>query len=119
MVTLALTLILAPSNPNPNTPTLTLKDPSIFLLSTRAGGEGVNLFTADTVILFYSDWNPQVDIQAMARVHRIGQKNVVHIYRLVSKGTVEERIVQRAQKKLLLDCCVNRGSTAQAQEADR
>ena len=57
----------------------------IFCLSTRAGGEGVNLFTADTVILFDSDWNPQVDIQAMARVHRIGQKKTVHIYRLVSQ----------------------------------
>jgi SWI/SNF-related matrix-associated actin-dependent regulator of chromatin subfamily A member 5 len=61
----------------------------IFLLSTRAGGEGVNLFTADTVILFDSDWNPQVDIQAMARVHRIGQTKVVHVYRLVTAGSVE------------------------------
>ena len=95
------------------------KDPAIFILSTRAGGEGVNLYTADTVILFDSDWNPQVDIQAMARVHRIGQKKVVHIYRLVSKGTVEERIVQRAQKKLLLDCMINRGSTAKALGQDR
>ena len=95
------------------------KDPAIFILSTRAGGEGVNLYTADTVILFDSDWNPQVDIQAMARVHRIGQEKVVHIYRLVSKGTVEERIVQRAQKKLLLDCMINRGSTAKALEQDR
>ena len=90
-------------------------DCHIFLLSTRAGGEGVNLFTADTVILFDSDWNPQVDIQAMARVHRIGQTKTVHIYRLVTEGSVEERIVQRAQKKLFLDACVNRGSTAQAE----
>jgi len=91
----------------------------IFCLSTRAGGEGLNLFTADTVILFDSDWNPQVDIQAMARVHRIGQTRPVHVYRLVSRGTVEERIVQRAQKKLFLDCMVNRGSTAQGLEIDR
>eukprot|EP01034_Spumella_vulgaris_P021358 gene21358-27388_t len=90
----------------------------VFCLSTRAGGEGVNLFTADTVILFDSDWNPQVDIQAMARVHRIGQKKIVHIYRLVTTGTVEERIVQRAQKKLFLDVMVNRGSSAQALRLD-
>jgi chromodomain-helicase-DNA-binding protein 1 len=57
-----------------------------FLLSTRAGGLGINLMTADTVILFDSDWNPQADLQAMARAHRIGQKNHVMVYRLVSKG---------------------------------
>jgi len=91
----------------------------IFLLSTRAGGEGVNLFTADTVVLYDSDWNPQVDIQAMARVHRIGQTKPVHVYRLVSGGSVEERIVQRAQKKLFLDSLVNRGSTANALRMDR
>jgi hypothetical protein len=91
----------------------------LFLLSTRAGGEGVNLYTADTVILFDSDWNPQVDIQAMARVHRIGQTKTVHIYRLVTSGTVEERIVQRAQKKLYLDSLVNRGCTSQAVALDK
>jgi chromodomain-helicase-DNA-binding protein 1 len=57
-----------------------------FLLSTRAGGLGINLMTADTVILFDSDWNPQADLQAMARAHRIGQKSHVMVYRLVSKG---------------------------------
>jgi hypothetical protein len=61
-----------------------------------------------------SDWNPQVDIQAMARVHRIGQTKVVHVYRLVTSGSVEECIVQRAQRKLFLDTMVNRGSTLQA-----
>eukprot|EP00958_Prasinococcus_capsulatus_P001206 scaffold106_cov380-Prasinococcus_capsulatus_cf.AAC.44 len=81
----------------------------IFLLSTRAGGLGVNLQTADTVILFDSDWNPQVDRQAMARAHRIGQTKMVHVYRLVSKGTVEERIIQRAERKLYLDDAVNKG----------
>lgn len=50
--------------------------------------------------LFDSDWNPQPDLQAMARVHRIGQKKTVHVYRLVSAGTVEERIVERAEKKV-------------------
>lgn len=81
-----------------------------FIMSTRAGGLGVNLQTADTVILYDSDWNPQSDLQAMARVHRIGQKKIVHVYRLVTEGTVEERIVQRAEKKLFLDQVVNRDS---------
>jgi SWI/SNF-related matrix-associated actin-dependent regulator of chromatin subfamily A member 5 len=89
----------------------------VFCLSTRAGGEGINLTTADTVILFDSDWNPQVDIQAMARVHRIGQTKTVHVYRLVTKGSVEERIIQRAQKKLFLDGMVNRDKTKQANES--
>ena len=86
-----------------------------FLLSTRAGGLGVNLQTADTCILYDSDWNPQVDTQAMARVHRIGQKKPVHVYRLVTAGTVEERMQQRAEKKLFLEQMVSRGSTKQAE----
>jgi SWI/SNF-related matrix-associated actin-dependent regulator of chromatin subfamily A member 5 len=86
-----------------------------YLMSTRAGGLGINLATADTVILYDSDWNPQVDLQAMDRVHRIGQEKPVHVYRLVTKGTIEERIVQRAKKKLFLDSMVNRGSTAQGE----
>ncbi|GAB7350951.1 hypothetical protein MBLNU459_g1457t1 [Dothideomycetes sp. NU459] len=74
-----------------------------FILSTRAGGLGINLMTADTVILFDSDWNPQADLQAMARAHRIGQKNPVNIYRLVSKDTVEEEVLERARNKLILE----------------
>uniref|UniRef100_A0A914ICL6 protein disulfide-isomerase n=1 Tax=Globodera rostochiensis TaxID=31243 RepID=A0A914ICL6_GLORO len=74
-----------------------------FLLSTRAGGLGINLATADTVIIYDSDWNPQNDLQAMSRAHRIGQKNQVNIYRLVTKGSVEEEIVERAKQKLVLD----------------
>jgi hypothetical protein len=70
------------------------------------------------VVPVFSDWNPQVDIQAMARVHRIGQTKVVHVYRLVTAGSVEECIVQRAQRKLFLDTMVNRGSTMQAQLED-
>ena len=89
----------------------------IFLMSTRAGGMGLNLQSADTVILFDSDWNPQPDIQAMARVHRIGQKKTVHIYRLVCSGTIEERIVQRAQKKLYLDKMVNSTEVSRAAKA--
>ena len=71
----------------------------IFLMSTRSGGLGLNLQTADTCILYDSDWNPQPDLQAMARVHRIGQKKVVHVYRLLCGGTIEERMVERAEKK--------------------
>jgi len=85
-------------------------DVFLFLMSTRAGGMGLNLQTADTCILFDSDWNPQPDIQAMARVHRIGQKKTVHVYRLVSGGTIEERMIERAQKKLFLDKMVNSGA---------
>uniref|UniRef100_A0A803V7Z2 Chromodomain helicase DNA binding protein 2 n=1 Tax=Ficedula albicollis TaxID=59894 RepID=A0A803V7Z2_FICAL len=74
-----------------------------FLLSTRAGGLGINLASADTVVIFDSDWNPQNDLQAQARAHRIGQKKQVNIYRLVTKGTVEEEIIERAKKKMVLD----------------
>lgn len=74
-----------------------------FLLSTRAGGLGINLATADTVIIFDSDWNPQNDLQAQARAHRIGQKNQVNIYRLVTKSSVEEDIIERAKRKMVLD----------------
>lgn len=75
----------------------------VFLLSTRAGGLGINLATADTVIIYDSDWNPQNDLQAMARAHRIGQKKLVRIFRLVSAGTVEEEILERAKRKMVLD----------------
>lgn len=74
-----------------------------FLLSTRAGGLGINLATADTVVIFDSDWNPQNDLQAQARAHRIGQKNRVNIYRLVTKSSVEEDIIERAKRKMVLD----------------
>jgi hypothetical protein len=74
-----------------------------FLLSTRAGGLGINLATADTVIIYDSDWNPQNDLQAQARAHRIGQKNQVNIYRLVTKNSIEEDIIERAKQKMVLD----------------
>ncbi|EED93751.1 predicted protein, partial [Thalassiosira pseudonana CCMP1335] len=77
-----------------------------FILSTRAGGLGINLQTADTCILYDSDWNPQADLQAQDRCHRLGQKKPVSIYRLVSENTVEEKIVERAQQKLKLDAMV-------------
>jgi chromodomain-helicase-DNA-binding protein 1 len=83
-----------------------------FLLSTRAGGLGINLMTADTVIIFDSDWNPQADLQAMARAHRIGQTKPVSVYRLVSKETVEEEILERARNKLMLEfLTIQRGVT--------
>jgi SWI/SNF-related matrix-associated actin-dependent regulator of chromatin subfamily A member 5 len=78
----------------------------IFLLSTRAGGLGINLQTADTVIIYDSDWNPQADLQAQDRCHRIGQTKQVHVYRLVTDDTVEVKVVERAQQKLKLDAMV-------------
>ena len=78
----------------------------LFLLSTRAGGLGINLQTADTVVLYDSDWNPQADLQAQDRAHRIGQKKEVQIFRLVTEHTIEEKIVERAQQKLKLDAMV-------------
>lgn len=77
-----------------------------FLLSTRAGGLGINLATADTVILYDSDWNPQADLQAQDRAHRIGQTKPVTILRLITEGTVEEKVIERALKKLYLDAMV-------------
>uniref|UniRef100_A0A2P2L869 Chromodomain helicase DNA binding protein n=1 Tax=Rhizophora mucronata TaxID=61149 RepID=A0A2P2L869_RHIMU len=74
-----------------------------FLLSTRAGGLGINLATADTVIIYDSDWNPHADLQAMARAHRLGQTNKVMIYRLVTRGTIEERMMQMTKKKMVLE----------------
>lgn len=76
---------------------------SIFLLSTRAGGLGINLTAADTVVLFDSDWNPQVDLQAMDRVHRIGQKKPVIVYRLVCANTIEEFLLAKADSKRRLE----------------
>jgi DNA helicase INO80 len=71
----------------------------VFLLSTRAGGLGINLTAADTVIFYDSDWNPTVDQQAMDRAHRLGQTKQVTVYRLIVKGSIEERILQRAHEK--------------------
>jgi len=73
-----------------------------FLLSTRAGGLGINLATADTVVIYDSDWNPHNDIQAFSRAHRIGQQNKVMIYRFVTRNSVEERITQVAKRKMML-----------------
>ncbi|KAG0055639.1 hypothetical protein BGZ83_007939 [Gryganskiella cystojenkinii] len=94
-----------------------------FLLSTRAGGLGLNLQTADTVIIFDSDWNPHQDLQAQDRAHRIGQKKEVRIFRLVTEKSVEEHILARAQYKLEIDGKViqagkfDNKSTAEEQES--
>ena len=77
------------------------EDTSIFafLLTTRAGGVGINLTAADTVIFYDSDWNPTIDAQAMDRAHRIGQQRPVSVYRFVCSGTVEAKVYQRAYEK--------------------
>ncbi|TMW45069.1 hypothetical protein DOY81_009850, partial [Sarcophaga bullata] len=75
----------------------------VFLLSTRAGGLGLNLQTADTVIIFDSDWNPHQDLQAQDRAHRIGQRNEVRVLRLMTVNSVEERILAAARYKLNMD----------------
>lgn len=75
----------------------------VFLLSTRAGGQGINLAAADTVILFDSDWNPQQDLQAQDRAHRIGQRRNVVVYRLATRGTVEEVLLGKAEGKRRLE----------------
>lgn len=89
----------------------------IFMLTTRAGGLGINLATADVVVIFDSDWNPQSDLQAMDRAHRIGQKKQVRVFRLITENTVDERIIERAEVKLRLDSIViQQGRIAEAQK---
>ena len=98
-------------------------DPSspafVFLLSTRAGGLGLNLASADTVVIFDSDWNPMMDAQAQDRAHRIGQKNDVRVFRLISTSPVEERILQRATDKLNMNnLIVEAGKFSRDSKAD-
>ncbi|KAG1842613.1 SNF2 family N-terminal domain-containing protein [Suillus subluteus] len=80
--------------------------PKLFLLSTRAGGLGINLTAADTVIFYDQDWNPQMDIQAQDRAHRIGQTKPVLVFRLVTAHTIETRIMHRATEKRKLEALV-------------
>lgn len=75
----------------------------LFMLSTRAGGLGINLATADIVVLYDSDWNPQADLQAMDRAHRIGQKKQVKVFRFIQENSMEEKLIERAEVKLKLD----------------
>lgn len=81
----------------------TSKHVNLFILSTRSGGQGINLASADTVILFDSDWNPQQDLQAQDRAHRIGQTRPVVVLRLATKGTVEEELLMSAEGKRRLE----------------
>ena len=78
-------------------------DMFVFLLSTRAGGLGINLTAADTVIIYDSDWNPQSDIQAQDCCYRIGQTKPVLVYRLVTANTVDQKVVERAATKRRLE----------------
>lgn len=78
-------------------------DINIFMLSTRAGGLGLNLQTADTVIIFDSDFNPQMDLQAQDRAHRVGQKNQVRVFRLITESQIEQSILDKAHHKLDID----------------
>ncbi|KAJ8101937.1 SNF2 family N-terminal domain-containing protein [Lipomyces tetrasporus] len=87
----------------------------IFLLTTRAGGLGINLTTADTVVLYDSDWNPQADLQAMDRAHRIGQTKQVVVFRFVTENAIEEKVLERAAQKLRLDQLVIQQGRSQNQ----
>ena len=78
----------------------------VMLISTRAGGLGINLATASDVVMLDQDWNPQISLQAEARAHRIGQKKPVTVYKLCTQGTVEEQMMGRIQKKLYLSAKV-------------
>ena len=89
----------------------------VFLLSTRAGGLGINLTAADTVIFYDNDWNPTMDSQAMDRAHRLGQQRPVAVYRLVCAATVEERILLRAQQKQTVQALVMAGDANAAAQA--
>ncbi|CAN7095273.1 unnamed protein product [Brassica rapa subsp. narinosa] len=88
----------------------------VFLLSTRAGGLGINLTAADTVIFYESDWNPTLDLQAMDRAHRLGQTKDVTVYRLICKETVEEKILHRASQKNTVQQLVMTGGHVQGDD---
>ena len=90
----------------------------VFLLSTRAGGLGINLTAADTVIFYDSDWNPTIDSQAMDRAHRLGQTKQVTVYRLLTKGTIEERMRDRARQKEQVQQVVMEGKSNSGKKKD-
>lgn len=94
-------------------------DVFVFILSTRAGGVGINLTAADTVIFYDSDWNPTVDQQAMDRVHRLGQTKDVTVYRLITKNSVEERVMARANKKEEVQKIVIKGNVFEGSYLDQ
>src|SRR5699024_585449 len=85
---------------------------SVFLISLRAGGTGLNLTGADTVVLYDLWWNPAVEDQATGRAHHFGQKNVVQVFRLITEGTIEEKIYELQQKKRqLMEQIIHPGET--------
>lgn len=85
-------------------------DAQLFLISLKAGGVGLNLTAADTVILYDPWWNPAVERQAMDRAHRIGQENPVFVYRMIAEGSVEATIVEmQARKRALADALFEGG----------
>ncbi|KAH3687519.1 hypothetical protein WICPIJ_001481 [Wickerhamomyces pijperi] len=88
----------------------------VFLLSTRAGGLGINLTAADTVIFYDSDWNPTIDSQAMDRAHRLGQTRQVTVYRLLVRGTIEERMRDRAKQKEHVQQVVMEGKASDSEK---
>ncbi|KAL3908973.1 MAG: hypothetical protein SGPRY_009593, partial [Prymnesium sp.] len=90
----------------------------IYLISTHAGAVGINLATADTVVLYDSDWDPQIDLQAIHRVHRMGQTKPVRIFRLITSSSVEVKILQRAKQKMRLDTAVIEREERVMQEGD-
>ena len=88
---------------------------SVFLISLRAGGVGINLTGADTVFLYDLWWNPSVEEQAIGRAHRIGQTKDVQVYRLITEGTIEERIAElQEEKRQLFDELFNEEEMGQA-----
>ncbi len=90
----------------------------VFLLSTRAGGLGINLTAADTCIIYDSDWNPQQDLQAQDRCHRIGQTKPVIVYRLVTAATIDQKIVERAAAKRRLEKMIIHSKKFKSQDKD-
>ena len=80
----------------------------LFIMTTRVGGLGINLIGADRVILFDPDWNPSIDIQARERCWRIGQKRPVTIYRLITSGTIEEKIYHKGKCFIMVIVYLNR-----------
>ena len=94
-------------------------DAFVFLLSTRAGGVGINLCAADTVVIYDSDWNPQNDVQAMARCHRLGQTRDVAVYRLVARKSFEGHMLEAAARKLGLERAVMGRGAPGAAELER
>ena len=86
-------------------------DTTVFLIMLKAGGTGLNLTSADTVIHLDLWWNPQAENQATDRVHRIGQKKIVEVIKFISKGTIEERILELQEKKKKLSDSIIEGNT--------